>query len=216
MQPKLLDPEPDISTLAQQLAAAIAALPSTAEQVAALNLARRELHAVSPLRHHPVDLVEWVPAAEVKANDYNPNSVAAPEFKALERSIDRDGYTMPVFTCPAEDGGYLVEDGEHRTRVQARPKIKKSTLGFLPVTTARPERRDIASRIEATVLHNEARGKHSVDGTQALVGQLLASGLPPEEIARAMNMDADEFLRYRQRGGLLEQFKRHEYSEAWE
>lgn len=215
-QPRLLDPAaPDVATLAEQLAQAIAALPDLPAQVEALNRARRALHAVSPLRHHPVDLVEWVPAAEVHANSYNPNSVAPPEMRALERSIARDGYTMPVYTWPGE-GQREVIDGAHRTRVALeRPRVRRATHGYLPVTTSREDRRDLASRIEATVLHNEARGAHSVDGTQALVEQLLAQGVPAEEVARSLNMDADELLRYRVRGGLLDRFRDGEYSEAW-
>ena len=81
MQPKLLDPgAPSIQDLAAQLAAAIAALPGVDAQVQALNDVRRALHEGSPLRHHPVDFVEWVPAADVRANSYNPNSVPPPEF----------------------------------------------------------------------------------------------------------------------------------------
>lgn len=217
MQPKLLDPDaPDIQALARQLAQAIAQLPSTEAQIQALNDARRALHEVSPLAHHPVDFVEWVPASTVSTNSYNPNSVAPPEMRALERSIDRDGYTMPVYTWPGE-GGREVVDGAHRTRIALeRPKVRKATLGYLPVTTSRPERRDLASRIEATVLHNEARGEHSIDGTQGLVEELLRGGMAAEEVARSLNMDADELLRYRQRGGLLHDLGPTEYSEAWE
>ena len=32
----------------------------------------------------------------IEANAYNPNSVAAPEMKLLQRSIEADGYTQPI------------------------------------------------------------------------------------------------------------------------
>lgn len=217
-QPCLIDPAaPDIAALAAQLAEAIAALPSTDAQVQALNTARRALHAVSPLRHHPVDFVEWVPATDVQANAYNPNTVAPPEMRALTRSIERSGYTMPVATWPGEEGQRReIIDGFHRTRVVLeRPKVRASTHGYLPVTTARGDRQDVASRIEATVLHNEARGSHSVQGTQDLVEALLAQGVALDDVGRALGMDADELLRYRQRGGLLDGVG-ETYSEAWE
>ena len=109
MQSKLLDPgAPSIQDLAAQLAAAIAALPGVDAQVQALNDVRRALHEGSPLRHHPVDFVEWVPAADVRANSYNPNSVPPPEVRALTRSIERSGLTMPVATWPSAGEGRRV------------------------------------------------------------------------------------------------------------
>ena len=65
------------------------------------------------------------------------------------------------------------------------------------------------------MLHNQARGTHSVDGTQALVDSLVDAGVPLDQVALALHMDADELLRYRQRGGLLDQVD-GAYSEAWE
>lgn len=69
--------------------------------------------------------------------------------------------------------------------------------------------------IEATVLHNQARGTHSVDDTQALVGSLVEAGVPLDQVALALHMDADELLRYRQRDGRLDQID-GTYSKAWE
>ena len=76
----------DVDTLITALAEAIAALPVD-EQVEALNAARLALHEVSPLREHPVDLVLWVPAHEVEANDYNPNTVAVPGSAGSDRTV---------------------------------------------------------------------------------------------------------------------------------
>lgn len=69
---------------------------SVAERVEGLNTARTALHAVSPFAAHPVDLVLWVKAESVEANDYNPNSVAPPEMELLHLSIAADGYTQPI------------------------------------------------------------------------------------------------------------------------
>ena len=41
------------------------------EKVQALNKIRRALSECSPFQD-PVDLVEWIPAQKVQANDYNP------------------------------------------------------------------------------------------------------------------------------------------------
>ncbi|HHX36635.1 MAG TPA: hypothetical protein GX717_01480, partial [Clostridiaceae bacterium] len=68
------------------------------EKIDTINYIRREIHSVSPMKHHPVDFVEWVKSDEVEANDYNPNSVAPPEMRLLILSIEHDGYTMPIVT----------------------------------------------------------------------------------------------------------------------
>ena len=44
----------------------------------------------------PVYNVKAVPIEKVRANTYNPNSVAPPEMALLETSIWEDGYTQPV------------------------------------------------------------------------------------------------------------------------
>src|SRR5690606_23055383 len=85
----------DIRAHAAAIADALAQMPLQ-DRVSALNLVRAKLHTVSPFRTHPVDLVLWVPAESVEANDYNPNTVAPPEMKLLELSIQEDGYTQPV------------------------------------------------------------------------------------------------------------------------
>lgn len=64
------------------------------EKVAAINDVRAMLHTISPFKTEPVDFVKWVRADKISANEYNPNSVAPPEMKLLERSIKEDGYTQ--------------------------------------------------------------------------------------------------------------------------
>jgi hypothetical protein len=46
------------------------------ERVRRVNRLREVISECSPFRDEPVDLVQWVPADTVQANDYNPNSVA--------------------------------------------------------------------------------------------------------------------------------------------
>src|SRR5215467_983044 len=99
------------------LVTAIGELTAPAERIAALNEIRRALHELSPLKHHPVDFIEWVPVDAVHANDYNPNQVAPPEMELLRLSIDHDGYTQPVVTYANGDGVREVVDGFHRNRV---------------------------------------------------------------------------------------------------
>ena len=75
----------------------IASLPIH-ERISALNDIREQLHQLSPFRDEPVDFVRWVPADDVHANDYNPNSVAPKEMELLRVSIMADGYTQPIVT----------------------------------------------------------------------------------------------------------------------
>mgnify|MGYP000358960918 CR=1 FL=1 len=48
------------------------------EKIAKINELRTELKKISPFKGEPVDCVQWVKQDLVKANDYNPNSVAPP------------------------------------------------------------------------------------------------------------------------------------------
>lgn len=66
-------------------------------KVARLNALRRLIAKHSPFESEPVDLIEWVPADTVHANDYNPNIVAPPEMELLRLSILADGYTHQQF-----------------------------------------------------------------------------------------------------------------------
>src|SRR5690606_37788640 len=126
-------PAETIAALAKQLAHAIAALP-LAERVEALNAARAALHDVSPFASEPVDLVLWVPAEQVGGNDYNPNTVAPPEMRLLQHSIEADGYTQPIVVHHADDHEEVV-DGFHRHRVGKEVSaVRERVHGFLPVT----------------------------------------------------------------------------------
>jgi len=195
----------------------IEALPLD-QRVEALNRIRAKLHEVSPFRNEPVDCVQWVPADSVEGNEYNPNRVAPPEMKLLKVSIDKSGYTQPVVAWrPSQNGRYEVVDGFHRTRVGREYKsIRKRLYGYLPVTIIRSDRKDEASRMEATIQHNRARGVHGVRPMADLVADLILLGRTDVEIAQELGMDADEVLRFKQNKGLPELFRDREYSNAWE
>ena len=205
-------------TIAEQLAALcanIAALPET-DAIAAINDAKRALHAISPFRDEPVDCVLWVKADAVEANDYNPNKVAPPEMKLLTRSIEADGYTQPIVSWPLEDG-YEVVDGFHRHRVGKESKtVRQRVRGYLPITIIRADREGYADRVAATIRHNRARGKHQVQAMSEIVQDLARRNHSDEWIARELGMDADEVLRLKQVSGLAELFADREFSEAWE
>lgn len=160
---------------------------------------------------HPVSAVRWVSASLVRANDYNPNSVAAPEMRLLRLSIEADGFTQPIVTWQQDDGTYEVVDGFHRHLVG-----KALGLSHLPVVVINPERADKGDRIASTIRHNRARGKHAVDAMSEIVVDLARRNWSDEKIARELGMDADEVLRLKQVSGLAEMFADREFSEAWE
>lgn len=205
-----------IDSLLVQLTQALALL-SPDDAIGALNKIKSALHVVSPMRNEPIDCVLWVPAEQVLSNDYNPNKVAPPEMRLLERSIEADGYTQPVVTWTTENGEREVVDGFHRTRVGKECLIvHQRVLGYLPVTTILDSRTDRSDRIAATIRHNRARGKHQVQAMSEIVVELARRNWTDTKIARELGMDQDEVLRLKQLSGLAEMFANQEFSEAWE
>lgn len=185
------------------------------EKVNAINEIRKALHELSPFKSCPVDFVEWVKNENVHANDYNPNSVAPPEMKLLERSIEADGYTQPIVTWP--NNGYEVVDGFHRHRVGKESEIvQKMVMGYLPVVSLAVDRHERNDRMAATIRHNRARGKHSVAAMSDIVVELKRRFWSDEKIAKELGMEPDEVLRLQQVKGLAFAFKDSGFSESWE
>jgi len=186
------------------------------EKIEAINAAREALHAISPFKNEPVDLVKWVKASEIVANDYNPNNVAPPEMQLLALSIGEDGYTQPIVTWIGEDKREVI-DGFHRNRVgRENDAIRDRIHGYLPVVTANEHRIDKGDRIAATIRHNRARGKHQIGAMSEIVLELKRRNWSDAKIGKNLGMDPDEVLRLGQISGLAEMFADKEFSEAWE
>ena len=187
------------------------------EKIEAINQFKIVLHNNSPLKNEPVDCVLWVKNDSVKANDYNPNSVAPPEMELLKVSISEDGYTQPIVTMKGEDNIREVIDGFHRNRVGKEiPEIKERIFDYLPVVTINTDREDKADRMAATIRHNRARGKHSITAMSDIVVELKRRNWTNEKIANQLGMDADEVLRLYQITGLTQLFENEEFSQSWE
>lgn len=190
---------------------------SIEEKVEAINKVKLAIHEISPFNTEPVDCVLWVKNDTVKANDYNPNSVAPPEMELLRLSISNDGYTQPIVSMDNNDGTREVIDGFHRNRVGKECEdIQKRVHGYLPVVTIRESQSDINNRVASTIRHNRARGKHKVDSMSEIVVDLKRRNWSPEKIAKELGMDSDEVLRLSQISGLVEMFNNKEFSLAWE
>lgn len=187
-----------------------------ATRIGLLNAIRLELHKYSPFASEPVDCVLWIPADDVSANDYNPNSVAPPEMELLRHSVNADGYTQPIVSW-FNDGAYEVVDGFHRHRVGRECRdVRERIRGHLPLVVINADRQDRNDRIAATIRHNRARGKHRVDAMSDIVIELKRRNWTDEKIGRELGMDPDEVLRLCQITGLAEAFQDQAFSEAWE
>lgn len=163
----------------------------------------------------PVYNVIAVPIDKVRANSYNPNSVAPPEMELLETSIWEDGYTMPVvcYYIEAEDV-YEIVDGYHRyTTLKTSKRIFEREKGLLPVVVID---KDESNRMASTIRHNRARGSHSIDLMSNIVSELTKSGMSDAWILKHVGMDKDELLRLKQITGIADLFKDKEFSEAWD
>lgn len=163
----------------------------------------------------PVYNVIAVPIDKIRANAYNPNSVAPPEMKLLELSIWEDGYTMPIvcYKVPDEDA-YEIVDGYHRyTTMCTSKRIFERERGMLPIVVID---KPISDRMASTIRHNRARGTHSIELMTNIVAELVQAGMGDAWIMRHIGMDIDELLRLKQISGLAALFKDREFSEARE
>lgn len=186
------------------------------KKIELINIIKKSIHDISPMKNEPVDCVLWVRNETISANDYNPNKVAPPEMELLKISIEEDGYTQPIVTFKEGENREVV-DGFHRNRVgKEYEEIRKRVHGFLPVVTINQSQKEKGDRMAATIRHNRARGVHQVDKMSEIVLALRKRNWSNEKIAKKLGMEADEVLRLAQITGLAELFKDQEFSKAWE
>jgi ParB-like chromosome segregation protein Spo0J len=162
----------------------------------------------------PVYNVKAVPLEKIRANSYNPNSVAPPEMELLETSIWEDGYTMPVvcYYLASEDI-YEIVDGFHRyTVLKTSKRVFEREKGMLPVVVID---KDESNRMASTIRHNRARGEHSIELMSNIVAELTKSGMSDAWILKHVGMDKDELLRLKQITGIADLFKDKQFSEAF-
>ena len=162
----------------------------------------------------PVYNVIPVPIEKIKANNYNPNSIAPPEMKLLYESIKADGYTMPIvcYYVKTQDV-YIIVDGFHRYRIMLEHSdIYEREGGRLPVSVID---KPIDQRMASTIRHNRARGSHDVELMSNIVKDLHELGRSDAWISKHLGMDKDEILRLKQITGLAALFKDVQFGKAW-
>lgn len=187
-------------------------LASSEDVVEDMNSIREAIHSMSPVGQ-PVDFVRWVPIEKVRANDYNPNSVASIEMGLLYKSIEKDGYTQPVVTIMDGDS-YVIVDGFHRYfTAKSNAEILERNLGRVPVVVID---KPINDRMASTIRHNRARGKHSINGMSSIVFSMLDNGWGDAEVCNELGMEPEELIRLKHITGFSKLFKDAEYSKAWE
>ena len=162
----------------------------------------------------PVYNVRPVPIEKIRANEYNPNSVAPPEMKLLYDSIKEDGYTMPIVCYyHAEDDMYEIVDGFHRYRIMLEHEdIRERENGMMPVSVID---KPIDERMASTIRHNRARGSHDVDLMSNIVRELHSIGRSDKWLAKHLGMDVDEITRLKQITGLADLFQDNDFSKSW-
>lgn len=162
----------------------------------------------------PVYNILRVPIDKIRANEYNPNSVAPPEMKLLYDSIKADGYTMPIVCYYDEKTDqYEIVDGFHRYTVMLKHKdIYDREGGCLPVSIID---KPLSERMASTIRHNRARGSHNIDLMSNIVAELVEMGRTETWICKHLGMDIDEVLRLKQITGIAALFKDSSFSQAW-
>lgn len=162
----------------------------------------------------PVYNVVGIPIDKLKSNNYNPNRVAPPEMKLLEKSILEDGYTQPVVVFHDSSADlYIIVDGFHRYSVfMSNELIRERENNLLPCVVLD---KDLGDRMASTIRHNRARGTHNIDLMSNIVTEMVEMGKSDGWIMRNIGMSADELLRLKQVTGLAALFTNAEFSKSW-
>ena len=150
-----------------------------------------------------------VPTEKIQANDYNPNKVAIAEMKYLIYSIETFGLAYPIIVIYQKDiDKYIVVDGFHRfTVLKNHFKVTEMPVIVLDLS--------MEKMMSATVAFNEARGKHQIDPTSDMVARMVKMKMKDKDICKALNMTAEELLRFKMQSGLPNLYKDEEFSRSW-
>lgn len=150
-----------------------------------------------------------VPVELLEANHYNPNRVSRDKMDALFLSMQRSGVTRPIIVFHDRDRDrYVIVDGFHRWAI-LKGRFQASHVPVVILNAA------LDRRMKATILFNQAKGRHRVDRTNALIHRLRELGWPCDKIAKELNIDAERVLRALQDQGIAEYYRYRKFSRAW-
>lgn len=137
----------------------------------------------------PLSSLQWVDRDKLRPNDYNPNKVSRENLELLTRSIETNGWTLPIVVRP----DYTIIDGFHRWTVAGAEPLRTQLGGKVPVVIVRHE--DASEDIYGTVTHNRARGTHLLEPMKAIVKRLMNEGKGVSEIGKQLGMRPEEVFR---------------------
>jgi ParB-like chromosome segregation protein Spo0J len=159
----------------------------------------------------PIDHIQWIDAADLTANAWNPNRVHKAELRLLEFSLLSTGWIQPVLA----NTDHLIIDGFHRWRLSQDSKaVKERWGGKVPVAILDIDR---PSAMLMTIRINRAKGSHVAINMSEIVRELLeVHGYSPEMIAKEMGANLDEVNLLAQDGVFaVKNIAKWSYSPAW-
>jgi len=131
--------------------------------------------------------VEWIDAAKLKPNTWNPNRVLKAEYDILVKNIETLGWVQPVIA----NKDYTIIDGFHRCRIAQDIKSiadkynKQVPVVFIEVTE--PE------AMIFTIRMNRAKGVHASNGMQSIAKKLVNEfGFSKKQLRLELGMSSTE------------------------
>jgi ParB-like chromosome segregation protein Spo0J len=162
--------------------------------------------------------IEYVSAATLTPNDYNPNRQNEHEFTMLKSSILEDGFTDPVKVVerdadePGADPIILIVDGEHRWRA-VRSLFEEGKLPDDELAIVKLPMGEAQAKI-ATLRHNRARGSEDIQLATDVLRDLESLGAL-DWAADSLDMDDTELQRLLEDIPAAPSLAGDEFSEAW-
>lgn len=173
---------------------------------------------------------------DIVTQERNPNAQTDKSFAALQQSILNTGFTFPIIVAENEyyepdsdmsqkpdltDNGrqvevrdpsvrkffkYSVVDGSHRlSSILVNNEIRNREDCAIPCVVIRGKTSE--ELMSAEILHNSARGKHSMDSMKEIVSKLLDSGKQEDWISQNLFLDKETIGRYKMLSGLTSAFQ---------
>ena len=156
--------------------------------------------------------IEYISAAAITPNDYNPNRQGEHEFTMLKSSIMEDGFTDPVKVVERPDGALVIVDGEHRWRA-VRELAEEGKLPDDQLAIVKLPMGEAQAKI-ATLRHNRARGSEDVQLATDVLRDLEQLGAL-DWAADSLDMSDTELQRLLEDIPAAPSLAGDEFSEAW-